>query len=201
MTQKLLCRVAHPDTSYEIEIAHGVLSCPAELKGFLIAKDYRCVIIADAFVGALYGEKLEKLLSCFQIPVTLLTFPPGEEKKTRETKTFLEDKMLEKGFGRDTCVIALGGGVVTDIAGYIAATYCRGVPLIMIPTTLLGMVDASIGGKVGVNASSYKNMIGCIYQPKRVVIDPTVLASLPWKEIANGLVEMIKHGEIGRAHV
>src|SRR6202007_2691510 len=116
--------------------------------------------------------------------------------KTRATKVLLENQLFEKGLGRDTCVIALGGGVVTDIAGYIAATYCRGIPLVMIPTSLLGMVDASIGGKTGVNVSYGKNMLGCIYQPKKVVIDLSTLKSLPRKELANGVVEMIKHGLI-----
>ena len=199
MTQKLECRLVHSDVCYEIEIAHGLLECPASLKGYLIAKDLQCVIISDEFIGALYGESLQKRLACFGIKVFLFTIPSGEENKTRETKAFLEDQILAKGLGRDTCIVALGGGVVTDIAGYLAATYCRGIPHIMVPTTLLGMVDASIGGKVGVNASSYKNMIGCIYQPKRVLIDPTVLFSLPHKERSNGIVEIIKHGLVADA--
>jgi 3-dehydroquinate synthase len=199
MTQKLECRVVHSDVCYKIEIAHGLLECPASLKGYLIANDFQCVIISDEFIGSLYGESLQKRLSCFGIKVFLFKIPSGEENKTREIKALLEDQMLAKGLGRDTCIVALGGGVVTDIAGYLAATYCRGIPHVMVPTTLLGMVDASIGGKVGVNASSYKNMIGCIYQPKRVLIDPTVLLSLPRKERSNGIVEMIKHGLVADA--
>ena len=108
----------------------------------------------------------------------------------------MENQLFEKGLGRDTCVIALGGGVVTDMAGYVAATYCRGIPLVMIPTSLLGMVDASIGGKTGVNVSYGKNMLGCIYQPKKVFIDLFTLKTLPKKELTNGVVEMIKHGLI-----
>jgi 3-dehydroquinate synthase len=144
----------------------------------------------------LYGEKLQKSLSSSGLEIHLFTFPNGEQYKTRATKELLENQLFEKGLGRDTCVIALGGGVVTDMAGYLAATYCRGVPLVMIPTSLLGMVDASIGGKNGVNVAYGKNMIGCIYQPQKVVIDLTTLNSLPKKELANGVVEIIKHGLI-----
>jgi 3-dehydroquinate synthase len=125
-----------------------------------------------------------------------LTFPSGETSKTRETKGALENRLLDGGFGRDTCIVAIGGGVVTDLAGYVAATYCRGVPVIMVPTTLMAMVDASIGGKNGVNVSQGKNLIGTIYQPRKVLIDPSALHTLPFSELRNGLAEMIKHGVI-----
>lgn len=150
------------------------------------------IITHDSLVD-LYGNRLRKLLANAGLDATLFTFPSGESYKTRESKELLEDQMLEKQMGRDTCVIALGGGVVTDLAGYIAATYCRGIPLIMIPTSLLAMVDASIGGKTGVNVPSGKNMIGCIYRPRKVIIDPLILHSLPIKELKNGVVEVIKH--------
>jgi 3-dehydroquinate synthase len=130
------------------------------------------------------------------LEVHLFSFSNGEQHKTRATKERLENQLFEKGFGRDTCVIALGGGVVTDIAGYLAATYCRGVSLVMMPTSLLGMVDASIGGKTSVNVPYGKNMLGCIYQPKKVVMDLSTLKSLPKKELVNGFVEIIKHGLI-----
>lgn len=104
--------------------------------------------------------------------------------------------MLEKGLGRDTCLIAMGGGVVLDTAGYVAATYCRGIPLVLIPTSLLAMVDVCIGGKTGVNLPKGKNLIGCIYQPKKVYIDTKTLVTLPLNERRNGMVEMIKHGII-----
>jgi 3-dehydroquinate synthase len=108
----------------------------------------------------------------------------------------LENQLFEKGLGRDTCVIACGGGVVTDLAGYVAATFCRGVPLVMIPTTLLGMVDASIGGKTGLNTPQGKNLLGCIYQPQKIIIDMTTLKSLSRKELTHGIVETIKHSLI-----
>ena len=156
----------------------------------------RFAIITDDRVSLLYGEQLHKSLFSYGLEVYLFSFPTGEQYKTRATKELLENQLFEKGLGRDTCVIALGGGVVTDMAGYVAATYCRGVSLVMIPTSLLGMVDASIGGKTGVNVPYGKNLLGCIYQPKKVLIDPSTLKSLPKKELANGVVEMIKHALI-----
>lgn len=174
--------------SYDIEIKSGLLS---ELPTYLASFKERIAIITDENVAKLYTLPGDYLF----------TFPHGEQNKTRETKQRLEDQLLEKGLGRDTCIIALGGGVVTDLAGFIAATYCRGVPLVMIPTTLLGMVDASIGGKTGVNVPQGKNLIGCIYQPKKVCIDPATLKSLPLNELSNGVVEMIKHGLIADAQI
>lgn len=157
----------------------------------------RFFIITDDQVGYLYGDHLKEQLHPFESHI--FSFPPGEKNKTRATKELIENQMLEKGFGRDICVIALGGGVVSDLAGYVAATYCRGVPWVVVPTSLLAMVDASIGGKTGVNTPYGKNMIGAIYPPIKVVIDLFYLKSLPQKEMANGFAEMIKHGLIADA--
>ena len=151
----------------------------------------RSAIITDHTVAALYGKRIS---AYFQAP--LFSFPSGEMCKTRATKEALEDQLLLAGYLRDTTIIGLGGGVVTDMAGFIAATFCRGVPLILIPTTLLAMVDAAIGGKNGVNTAHGKNMIGTIYHPEKVIIDPRFLKTLPEKELFNGRVEMIKHGLI-----
>jgi len=147
------------------------------------------VVITDDTVAALYGKDLFK-------NTHLLTVPAGEASKTRKIKETLEDQMLSLGLGRDTCVIALGGGVITDLAGFVAATYCRGVPAVYIPTTLLAMVDAAIGGKTGVNTPSGKNLIGTITQPKAIFIDKNFLKTLPKEEHFNGVVEMAKHGLI-----
>jgi 3-dehydroquinate synthase len=146
----------------------------------------RFVTITDHTVNALYGRGSQNVFS----------FPPGEKYKTRETKEWLEDLLLESGFTRDTVITGLGGGVVTDMAGYLAATFCRGVPLVLIPTTLVAMVDAAIGGKNGVNTPLGKNMIGTIYHPHKVIIDTRFLATLPDKEKKNGEVEIMKIGLI-----
>ncbi len=122
-----------------------------------------------------------------------LTFPCGEAYKTRATKETLEDALLSQGYGADTCLVALGGGVVTDLVGFLASTYCRGVPHVLIPTTLLAMVDAAIGGKTGVNTPHGKNLIGTLYPPRHTLIDPDLLATLPYQEIQGGMVEIIKH--------
>lgn len=154
------------------------------------------VIITDSIVEPLYGKQLEKYLNEQGFPTSLISFPTGEEFKTRETKEYCENQLLKLGADRQTCVIGLGGGVVLDIAGFVAATYCRGVPSLLIPTSLLAMVDASIGGKTGVNVPEGKNMIGTITQPKAIFIDPEMLKTLPLPEIKNGIAEMIKHSLI-----
>lgn len=167
-----------------------------KLSSLVERESYRVALLSDHRVAALYGENVAG-----QLGAQLFTFPAGERSKTRATKEQLEDELLAAGFGRDTLIVALGGGVVTDLAGFIAATFCRGVPLILIPTTLLAMSDAAIGGKTAVNTSLGKNLIGVNYQPKELIIDPFFLLTLPREELQNGAVEMIKHGLIAdRGH-
>lgn len=190
---KLTCTIPDSKKSCEIEIQSGLLDHQA---GYLSSLASRFAIITDENCASLYGEKLLWSLKSSGLEAYLFSFPAGEQYKTRATKELVENQMFEKGLGRDTCVIGLGGGVVTDLAGYIAGTYCRGIPLVMIPTTILGMVDASIGGKSGVNVPYGKNLIGCTHQPKKILIDPLTLKTLPKKELASGIVEMIKHGLI-----
>lgn len=151
----------------------------------------RVIIITDHTVEKLYGKEFQKHLRA-----DLLSFPPGEKYKTRQTKEHLEDTLLNAGYGKDTVIVGLGGGVVTDIAGFLASTFCRGVDLILIPTTLVAMVDAAIGGKNGVNTPLGKNMIGTIYHPKQVIINSSFLQTLPEKELYNGKVEIMKLGLI-----
>ncbi len=167
-----------------------------KLPPFLDQLASRFALITDSQVLALYGKKIEEWLNKRNIKVQTFSFPAGEQAKTRETKQKLEDELLAHQFDRESGIIALGGGVVTDLAGFVAATYLRGIPYISMPTTLLGMVDAGIGGKTGVNTPAGKNLIGALYPPQAVFIQPDMLSSLSEKEMQNGLAEVIKYGLI-----
>ncbi|MEK7124565.1 MAG: 3-dehydroquinate synthase, partial [Patescibacteria group bacterium] len=169
-------------------------SLDAELKNKPLANAY--AIITDSNVEKIHGKKLLKNFQNKNIHSHLISFQAGEKNKTRKTKENIENDMLELALGRDTCIIALGGGVVGDVAGFVAATYMRGIPYIQIPTTLLAMVDSSIGGKVAVDTLNAKNAIGTFYQPKKVIIDLNFLKTLPKNELANGLAEIIKYALI-----
>jgi len=162
----------------------------------LLSKELRYAIVTDKTIEKLHGRQLEKELKRKGLDVFSISIPSGEQHKTRETKRAIEDAMIARGLGRDSCIIALGGGVVTDLAGFVAATYCRGISLLSIPTTLLGMVDASIGGKTGVNTPTAKNLIGAFYPASLVLIDSAFLDTLPEKERKNGYAEIIKYGLI-----
>lgn len=196
MSEKLLCRIPPTPVFYEIEMWHDLIKQGKIISDSLRTLGNHFAIVTDTNIEPLYGKFLLDTLVKNGLKAYLFSIPAGESFKTRQTKESLEDQLLTKSLGRDTCIIALGGGVVTDIAGFLASSYCRGVPLVMIPTTLLGMVDACIGGKNGVNTSFGKNLIGSIYQPRKVLIDPSLLTSLPKNELRNGVVEMIKHGLI-----
>lgn len=161
----------------------------------------RLVIITDTHISDFLGKPLQQQLNHCGLDVDLIVCPAGEMYKTREMKQQLEDQLLAKSYGRDTCLIALGGGVISDLVGFLASTYCRGVPVIYMPTTLLAMVDASIGGKTGVNTPQGKNLIGTFTQPHAVFIDINTLITLPEREWRNGMAEMIKHGVIADAKV
>ena len=125
---------------------------------------------------------------------TALTFPPGEASKTREQWARLTDALLAQGFGRDSAIVALGGGVAGDLAGFVAATYMRGVPCVQVPTSLLAMLDASVGGKTGVDTPEGKNLIGAFHPPVAVLADPRVLTTLPERDYRGGMAEAVKHG-------
>ncbi len=154
-------------------------------------------MITDSIVGPLYADKLRSQFELHTIDT--LTIPAGETSKTREMWSTLTDRMLVSGFGRDSAVIALGGGVVGDLAGFVAATFMRGIPVVQIPTTLLAMIDASIGGKTGIDTPAGKNMVGAFHHPAAVIIDPQVLATLPLREFRAGIAELIKYGVIADA--
>jgi 3-dehydroquinate synthase len=153
-------------------------------------------IITDTHVESRFGNELVAFLKHAGVNVQLFSFPAGEEYKTRETKAMLEDALLSQGFGRDCVIMGLGGGCATDLAGFVAATFTRGVPFYCIPTTLMGMVDASLGGKTGVNTPLGKNLIGAFYPPRQIFMDLATLKTLPEKEWRNGVAEVIKHGLI-----
>jgi 3-dehydroquinate synthase len=125
-----------------------------------------------------------------------LTIPAGESNKTRDVWARLTDQMLAKGYGRDSAVIALGGGVVGDLAGFVAGTFMRGIPVVQVPTTLMAMVDASIGGKTAVDTPAGKNLVGVFHFPAAVLIDPQTLGTLPLRELRAGFAEIVKHGVI-----
>jgi 3-dehydroquinate synthase len=160
---------------------------------------HRYALITDSHVEPLYGRATAEALRAAGLEAELLTFAAGEANKTRETWAELSDQMLAAGFGRDAAVVALGGGVVGDVAGFVAATYMRGVPVVQVPTTLLAMVDASVGGKTGVDTPAGKNLVGAFHPPRLVVIDPEVLGTLPAAELRAGLAEAVKHGAIADA--
>jgi 3-dehydroquinate synthase len=178
-----------------------VSSKSKQLVEFLRAQKKRLVIITDDHLKNSIAASLQNYLAAQNLSVDLLSFPAGERHKTRETKALLEDQLLQKNYSRDTCLIAVGGGIVTDLSGFIAATYCRGISAVYVPTTLLAMVDASIGGKTAVDTPYGKNMIGCFYQPSAVFIDCEYLNSLSDAEFNNGLVEAIKHGLIADSNL
>jgi 3-dehydroquinate synthase len=156
----------------------------------------RCVIIADSNVAGMYGQAALGSVQAAGLPADLVAFPAGEASKTRETWAALADRAAELGLGRDGCVVAVGGGVTLDLAGFVAATYMRGVALVLVPTSLLGMVDAAWGGKTGVDTVAGKNLAGALHRPRAVLVDPAVLATLPDAELRHGLAEAVKHGAI-----
>jgi 3-dehydroquinate synthase len=190
--------VEHRDASYDILIGRGELArLPALLAAACPAAAY--AVVSDSHVGPLYGERLARALSDAGSRAALFTFPAGEWNKTRETWAVLSDRLLAHRFGRDSAVVAVGGGVVGDVAGFVAATYLRGVPCVQVPTTLLAMIDSSIGGKTGVDVPAGKNLLGAFHQPRLVVADLDALGTLPPAQLAAGVAEAVKHGVIADA--
>jgi 3-dehydroquinate synthase len=184
--------VRHAGGTYPVYVEPGVLGRLNSLvKEHL--PGHRVVMVGDATVVELYGTG--QLGSAGWSGETL-TFAAGERSKSRETWARLTDALLERGFARDSGLIALGGGVTGDLVGFVAATYMRGVPYLQVPTTLLAMLDASVGGKTGVDTPLGKNLIGAFHAPAAVVADPRALTPLPEREYRAGLAEAVKHGLI-----
>jgi 3-dehydroquinate synthase len=184
--------------SYEVRVGDGLLE---RVGLWLKEKEYsgKVVVITDNIVKGLYADAISRGLRRAGFKVTLLEVPAGEKSKTLETAAGLYDKLTGAFVERTTPLLALGGGVIGDLAGFVAATYMRGLPLVQVPTTLLAMVDSSIGGKTAVDRGSLKNIIGAFYQPKMVVADIGTLSTLPENELVNGLAEVIKSAAIGSA--
>lgn len=155
----------------------------------------RVVIITDDFIADRVGYA-RRVADAVGKGTVFVSIPPGERLKTRASWADLTDHLLDAGYGRDTTIIALGGGVIGDLAGFVAATFLRGVPYVQVPTTLLAMVDSSIGGKTGVDTRHGKNLVGSFYPPVAVVIDPLVLTTLPVEQLRAGFAEIVKHGVI-----
>ena len=182
------------DDSYEIEIGYDLKKkLVDDLNNGLVGKIRKFAVITDSIVKDLYAMDLINLIEEAGYYAELFVFEEGEKQKTRKTKEEIEDAMLEKGFRRDCCIIAVGGGVVTDIAGFIAGTYGRGVPFINYATTLLAAADASVGGKTAVDTPLATNLIGLFNQPEKVYIDIATWNTLPKRQIISGLAETIKH--------
>ncbi len=181
--------------SYDIKIETGLLSrLGTECSRLKLGA--RCAVISDANVAPLFGEAALGSLRQSGFEPTLITVPAGETAKSLKTVQRCYDALAAQRIERKSFIVALGGGVVGDLAGFVAATYLRGIPFVQVPTTLLSQVDSSVGGKVGVNLKAGKNLVGAFYQPRLVLCDLATLATLPLREYRSGLAEVIKYGII-----
>ena len=180
--------VSLSSNSYDIHVEPGLLQ---KIDSFLdVSKSY--VLITDDFIPKKYQDSItSKLLNYLVIEV-----PVGEASKSMEMASYVVDTMIEEGVTRDSIILALGGGVIGDLAGFVASVYMRGIDYIQIPTTLLSQIDSSVGGKVAVNSTQMKNAIGSFYQPKMVLVDTTTLKTLSPRQFNSGMAEMIKYGVI-----
>jgi 3-dehydroquinate synthase len=195
-TAQRLC-IDLAERSYDILIGAGLIADPATWEGLPRTAD--ALIVSNQVVAALHGARLQAALAPRHQRVRLIALPDGEVTKDWQHLNLIFDALLEAGCDRKTVLYALGGGVVGDMTGFAAACYMRGVPFVQVPTTLLAQVDSSVGGKTAINHPLGKNMIGAFYQPLRVVCDLELLATLPKRELAAGLAEVIKYGPIADA--
>ncbi len=192
MTVSHTLRVDLGDRSYPIIIGRSLFDGTVDLSAYMQGPD--CLVVTNEVVGPLYADKLRPALGGRD--ARIVTLPDGEAHKTMATMTSILDGLVAARAGRDATIVALGGGVVGDIAGFAAATYMRGIDFIQVPTTLLSQVDSSVGGKTGVNLPAGKNLVGAFHQPRCVLIDTDTLATLPDRELSAGLAEVIKYGAI-----
>jgi 3-dehydroquinate synthase len=183
------------DRSYPIHVGAGILERTGELLQQAGLRG-KVAVVTNPTVAQLYLDPLHEALIQTGFEVLPILVPDGEEHKSLTSLAAVYDRLIAERLERKSCVLALGGGVIGDLAGFAAATYLRGVPYVQVPTTLLAQVDSSVGGKTAVNHENGKNLIGAFYQPKLVLIDVTVLRSLPRRELVAGLAEVIKYGVI-----
>jgi 3-dehydroquinate synthase len=183
--------VETPQRCYSILVERGGIS---KLRDCIPARAGRIFLVSTKDVWELHGATVTRALG--ELAHEVLFFPGSETRKRLAEVEALAEQMVQRGADRASLVVAVGGGIVTDVAGFLAAIFMRGIPLVQIPTTLLGQVDAAIGGKTGVNLMAGKNLIGSFHQPLAVLIDPALLATLPEREYRAGLFEIIKHGVI-----
>jgi len=188
-------RVELGERSYDVVIGPGIMEEIGE-RCRALALGSRVLVITDEAVGRLYGGVVVKSLKSAGFDVHYAAFPAGEEHKSLETAAALYGACIDARLDRSSWLVALGGGVVGDVAGFVAATYMRGIDFVQVPTTLLAQVDSSVGGKTGVNHPKAKNLIGAFHQPRLVVADVASLVSLPGREYRSGLAEVVKAGLI-----
>ena len=190
--------VRHPGGEYPIHVGDGLLAHLGSALRAAGASEGGCVaLVSNPVVAVLYGGQVEESLRLAGFRTVVCSVPDGEQHKTLSTVASLYDQFLAGGLDRTCLVLSLGGGVTGDIAGFAAATFMRGVCFAQVPTTILAMADASVGGKAGVDLPQGKNLAGAFKQPELVAIDPGVLATLPEEEVRSGMAEVIKHGVIG----
>ena len=182
--------------TYDILVQHGALERAGDIAR-AATRAHRYAVITDSNVVRTHAECVVRSLG--SVGTRTYTVPAGEASKTRETWAWLTDEMLESGYGRDAAILAVGGGVVGDLAGFVAATFMRGIKCVQVPTSLIAMIDASVGGKTAVDTPRGKNLVGAFHQPAAVIIDPAVLATLPPNHFRAGLAEAVKHGVIADA--
>jgi 3-dehydroquinate synthase len=189
-------RIELGPASHDAQVGATLLDRLGELARGAGLKPGACAIVTDSNVEKLYGARVQDALRKSGFAPVVISVPPGEASKSFATLELLYDRMTEVGLDRASSVFALGGGVVGDLAGFAAATFLRGVPLVQVPTTVVAQVDSALGGKTAINHRHAKNLIGAFYQPRLIVADVTTLATLPDREFREGLAEVIKYGAI-----
>jgi 3-dehydroquinate synthase len=197
-SEPIIVPVNIAESPYRVAIGRGILADAGKLAAEVIPP-CRCAVITDDHVGPLHGAALLTALRNAGYDAHLVSIPAGEASKSMETAAMLCDRLIALGLDRKGAVFALGGGVIGDLAGFVASIHYRGIPVIQVPTTVVAQVDSSIGGKTGVNTPLGKNLIGTFHQPRLVIADTALLESLPERIFREGLAEVIKHAVIADA--